>query len=176
MRPILFAAALLRNLSVLALHGINVQLEEAEALYELISSSSCSLMILQLQRNALCDRGLLAITRGLASSNITTVQIMKNKICATRIGTLCTPVSKLQSPIILDTPLSLGITELMGNNKVRNLQLDCNPIGADGAVKLARALNSKTTLWCCLSSLRLGYAQLAASGCNPIVSVCPFVL
>jgi len=76
MRPILFAAALLRDLSVLALSGIQIHFGEAESLEELLSSSSCTLMILQLQRNALCPRGLLAITRGLASSKTTTVRCL----------------------------------------------------------------------------------------------------
>jgi len=80
----------------------------------------------------------------ISNSIPTQVQIMKNKISATCLDILC--------------------TEGMGSNKLRNVQLDCNPIGADGAVILARALTAKTTLFCCLSSLRLGYAQLAASG------------
>ncbi len=100
---------------------------------------------------------LLAITRGLHASNITTIQIMKNKISTVGIDTLC---------IEFDAPrlgLSRGRAGLMANN-LRNVQLDCNPIGAQGATNLAHALGSSKTLWCRLTSLRVGYAQLASSG------------
>ena len=110
---------------------------------------------------------LLAITRGLHASNITTIQIMKNKISTMGIDTRC---------MEFDAPrlgLSRGRADLIANN-LRNVQLDCNPIGAQGATILAHTLGSSKTLWCRLNSLRVGYAQLASSGLSlSILIVCP---
>jgi hypothetical protein len=96
------------------------------------------------------------IVHGLASSKITSVQITKNNICATSIGALCIPVYG-------NGILTQKITTKQ-QHTVKNLLLDCNPITAEGATILARAINAQTSLLCCLSTLRVGYTKLTAAG------------
>ena len=149
------------SLSVLLLSGIQMQAEEAECLAGLLAVSG-SLHRLKIQQCSICPQGLTHLAVGVAASNIKELQIVKSCISATCMGTLFTP---------LDSSYHSNSQRLQENleNGQRLLDLDCNPLGAAGAIVLARSLQGlDSNMWCRLSSLRLGYAKLEADGATSI--------
>ena len=148
------------SLSVLLLSGIQMQAEEAECLAGLLAVSG-SLHRLKIQQCSICPQGLTHLAAGVAASHINELQIVKSCISATCMGTLFTP---------FDSSYHSNGQRLQDlENGQRLLDLDCNPLGAAGAIVLARLLQGlDSKIWSRLSSLRLGYAKLEADGATSI--------
>ena len=90
-------------------------------------------------------------------SNVATVHIVKNQLGVAHVSALCSPSS-------LDTRPSPKLPTI--------LQLDGNPLRPEGARILSCAMRNQSSIWCSLSTLRLGYCQLAAAGSHLPQRVC----